>query len=681
MSYVYDEHNRVTYKNWSWNGTPEGSYELSYDSSTHSYGKGRLTDTDGPAGLAAYYYDPLGNLVQYYWESDATGQGYNMYYDYNDASSLESVTYPDGYEVTYQFNPDGTSESLDDDLDFWISAVYDADRNIVRLDSGANGPSTTNMRYYNSYDDCGRLEQLSDIKVSSPFNILLLQRDLQYYSDDKISHIDDYQNGEGTDSFILGYDNYGRLASMGGSLFIDYDYDRADRITEVVVGSDTTSYSYNHSLPWAPTNLDTNGNSVTYTYDDDGFTSTWQDASHSDYHDARGLLKSQTTGLFPVAIWAYDHFDRRVFHFPGYLFGPTTDFVEKYYERDVNLSQNRKYIYFGGTRIAMLDEEGAVSYFHQNELGSNRMITNDGGTLLASNKYYPFGGTYDATGSHSSNRKFNDRREEGYNDYLYFPARMYDPSRRTWASIDPAVLLNPSILMKDGTNPYAYCGNDPVNQMDPMGLETDEENQDRVLQDFVANAVVGLFDGFFFALSGGTFVYSDAIGYRPITWTERCPSCGGQWIYPAGFAGGMVLGVGGAVSAGVAIAEKYSNDSNGKERSENISEGNSGSATENSGDATSGESRFIVQPDGTVVDTEATPQRSYDQPDGGRTDILQKKDHGAGQSHTHDPILNTNPATGETFQNGVKKPGRPVSQNDVKNIKEGTAPRSEPKGR
>ena len=44
--------------------------------------------------------------------------------------------------------------------------------------------------------------------------------------------------------------------------------------------------------------------------------------------------------------------------------------------------------------------------------------------------------------------------------------------------------------------------------------------------------------------------------------------------------------------------------------------------------------RFIAQPDGTVVDTQATPPGSYTQPNGGRTDILQQDDHGAGQSHT-----------------------------------------------
>src|SRR4051812_35670874 len=44
------------------------------------------------------------------------------------------------------------------------------------------------------------------------------------------------------------------------------------------------------------------------------------------------------------------------------------------------------------------------------------------------------------------------------------------------------------------------------------------------------------------------------------------------------------------------------------------------------------EARFVSQPDGHLVDTHATPKGSYVQPSGGRTDILQREDHGAGLS-------------------------------------------------
>jgi RHS repeat-associated protein len=94
-----------------------------------------------------------------------------------------------------------------------------------------------------------------------------------------------------------------------------------------------------------------------------------------------------------------------------------------------------------------------------------------------------------------------------------------------------------------------------------------------------------------------------------------------------------------------------------------------------------GQARFVGQPDGSLVDTSATPRGSYDQPNGGRTDILQREDHGAGHSHTHEPVTNTNPDTGETFINGLEQPGRPVSAADVLNIQSGSATPSPAKGR
>jgi RHS repeat-associated protein len=77
------------------------------------------------------------------------------------------------------------------------------------------------------------------------------------------------------------------------------------------------------------------------------------------------------------------------------------------------------------------------------------------------------------------------------------------------------------------------------------------------------------------------------------------------------------------------------------------------------------------------------PSGSYNQPNGGRTDVGQADDHGAGHNHTHDPITNTNPKTGETFVNGLQRgsDARPISHQDIINILNGAAVRADPKGR
>ena len=51
------------------------------------------------------------------------------------------------------------------------------------------------------------------------------------------------------------------------------------------------------------------------------------------------------------------------------------------------------------------------------------------------------------------------------------PARAYDPNTARWLSRDPL----PGAEFSQGTNLYAYCGNDPVNATDPSGLFYDGE--------------------------------------------------------------------------------------------------------------------------------------------------------------------------------------------------------------
>lgn len=93
-------------------------------------------------------------------------------------------------------------------------------------------------------------------------------------------------------------------------------------------------------------------------------------------------------------------------------------------------------------------------------------------------------------------------------------------------------------------------------------------------------------------------------------------------------------------------------------------------------------SRFIGDSEGVVVDTDVTPEgSSWQQPDGGRTDVLQGEDHGAGRSHTHRPRKNKNPKTGEEFINGLESPGSAVTAEDIDNIASGAAVPAKPKGR
>ena len=82
-------------------------------------------------------------------------------------------------------------------------------------------------------------------------------------------------------------------------------------------------------------------------------------------------------------------------------------------------------------------------------------------------RYYPFGGlmTQDCMGEGVSADKYTGKRLDRMHglDWYDFGARQYDPVYGRFAGIDPLCEKYPHL------SPYAYCGNDPVNFVDPTG--------------------------------------------------------------------------------------------------------------------------------------------------------------------------------------------------------------------
>lgn len=81
----------------------------------------------------------------------------------------------------------------------------------------------------------------------------------------------------------------------------------------------------------------------------------------------------------------------------------------------------------------------------------NVTIKNSGGSVISTSAY--------------GNRFLFQGREYDYATQLYhFRARWYDTETGRWLSNDP-------IGISGGLNLYAFCANDPVNFVDPMGLD------------------------------------------------------------------------------------------------------------------------------------------------------------------------------------------------------------------
>ena len=126
---------------------------------------------------------------------------------------------------------------------------------------------------------------------------------------------------------------------------------------------------------------------------------------------------------------------------------------------------------FAGGRFVERDN-GIVPMIHVTDhLGSVRAVV-DGisGAVVETNDYYPFGLRWEDGGSlyDPSNRfRYNGKEEQAYfgTPYSDYGARQYDPVLGRWFSLDP---LSEKYY---GISPYAFCNNNPINFVDPDGMD------------------------------------------------------------------------------------------------------------------------------------------------------------------------------------------------------------------
>jgi RHS repeat-associated protein len=152
------------------------------------------------------------------------------------------------------------------------------------------------------------------------------------------------------------------------------------------------------------------------------------------------------------------------------------------------LEQVNEYYYGNGMLLGMKQidhpdksywvEKGpmdGVSVMHQDALGSVTMITGANAQVIERYSYDAFGEAYEGifaneipgAGRPKSYKNgnvvgFTGQRFEAEVGVYGFAYRDYDPVVKRWMTVDP---------IKDGLNWYQYCSSDPVNFIDPLGLD------------------------------------------------------------------------------------------------------------------------------------------------------------------------------------------------------------------
>ena len=474
VAYDYDGFQRLSSRTFTKNGNPDGQVLYSYDTAPH-YGLGRLQMGDSEAGQGTYDYTALGQVKSYTFHSASSGANYTLQYEYSTGGLLKRIVFPDGLAYTYGYYHDGSEYYLNRD-DYYYGYILGYS---PRLQPGVIG-TQTNLYFLQSYTPFGKISRMKSTYGET--TITDLNYSYQSGNGRLLTRIDQGPSGE---RFDFSYDAAGRLSQWKLNQTPAEVYSFASggsnktRMFGITGSTANLTFAYgNTTFPWAPTSITDNsaGVTTTYTFDNDGLLTNFKTgllAGTSLTYDARGLLRDVTPSLFSNTSWKYDHTDTAVWvrSWKG-TFPPQdtkSDLVTPAFEAQYSSGLSTKHLFFAGRRFVSIDSTGSVRYYHPDERGSVRYITDAQGNVLETHLYKPYGQEYAQSGSTAFLKyRFNDRRDEG-SGLLRWPLRNFKKESYHWTAFDPVARTAPNALVADGSNFFAYCGYDPVNRVDPVG--------------------------------------------------------------------------------------------------------------------------------------------------------------------------------------------------------------------
>jgi RHS repeat-associated protein len=185
------------------------------------------------------------------------------------------------------------------------------------------------------------------------------------------------------------------------------------------------------------------------------------------------------------ATYSYDFFGRRVGMHVG---GVTTrfiydgeDVVAELVDADGNGTVDRTRYYWAlpeiDQRIGFVDVDGeGVHWYYYlcDQVGSVLAVVDEQGEVVNQYDYDAFGNLHPGTSFENENvpnrYRFHGREYDEHRGDYYYRFRVYIPEWGCFTTLDPH--LNPT--EPEGACNYLFCGNDPVGNTDPMGLDTDE---------------------------------------------------------------------------------------------------------------------------------------------------------------------------------------------------------------
>ena len=468
-TYTYDADNEVTSITYS-DGTTPNVTNITYDND------GQRTDMTDGSGTWTYTYDALNRL-----STVTEGTNGTVSYGYDLRGDVTNITYPDGNAVTNTYDGAGDWTSTKDWLGNTDTFTYDADSNLVYIKDGTTGDLD-----HLAFNEADQLFSISDTDGTTKVFSASYGRD----ADGLVTS--DSSQPSTTKSYA--YTALNQLCYAGSSATSPcgtppsgsqaYAYSTSDNL----VSDNGTRQSFDAAdrLCWSETGSSPNAcatlpsGATTYGYDPSGNLTSITPPSTSSTaltYDQADQLTTYAQGLIK-ATYTYNADGLRMSK--AITGGATSDFAwDLSGALPLLLSDGTSdYIYGPGGLPLELVTGSTVLWYHHDQLGSTRALTNSAGASVATYTYDPYGNLTTCTGATvtvagsnlctASTGIVNPFTYAGqYRDdesgYYYLRARYYDSATGQFLSVDPLVAQTES--------PYGYVGDSPLNGVDATGRD------------------------------------------------------------------------------------------------------------------------------------------------------------------------------------------------------------------
>ena len=119
-----------------------------------------------------------------------------------------------------------------------------------------------------------------------------------------------------------------------------------------------------------------------------------------------------------------------------------------------------------GGLLSMVSGTDAYTYLYDGNGNVGQMLNSSTGTIEAHYEYDPYGNSVLESGALASSNpyRFSTKYLDDEFNLYYYGYRYYDPEIGRWLNKDP-------LGERGGTNLYSFVLNNPLNDIDPYGLE------------------------------------------------------------------------------------------------------------------------------------------------------------------------------------------------------------------